>query len=110
MDGFCCSLPLWLIPALPAVGFVVLALVGAQLPRRWSAVIGVGSVGLSAAVTLCTAACFLSHSPDGAVRIERLWTWIDIGSFNIGFSLALDGLSLVMVYFVTVVGFLIHLY
>ena len=110
MDGFCCSLPLWLIPALPAAGFVVLALVGARLPKRWAAVIGAGSVGLSAAVTPCAASCYLRHPPDGGVRIERLWTWIDVGTFDIGFSLALDALSLVMIFVVTFVGFLIHLY
>jgi len=110
MDGFWCSLPLWLIPALPAAGFVVLALIGGQLPRRWSAVIGAGSVGLSAAVSLCAAACYLSHPPDGGVRIERLWTWIHVGNFDIGFSLALDALSLVMIFVVSFVGFLIHLY
>jgi NADH-quinone oxidoreductase subunit L len=105
-----CSLPLWLVPALPAAGFLILALAGARLGRRWSAVIGAGSVGLSAAATLGVAICFLGRPPDGGVRIERLWTWIEVGSFDIGFSLALDALSLVMIFVVTFVGFLIHLY
>jgi NADH-quinone oxidoreductase subunit L len=104
------SLPLWLIPALPAAGFVVLALVGAQLPKRWSAVIGAGSVGLSAMVTLFVAAGYLRQPPEGGIIEERLWTWIHVGSFEIGFSLALDALSLVMIFVVTFVGFLIHLY
>jgi NADH-quinone oxidoreductase subunit L len=110
MDGFCCSLPLWLIPGLPAAGFVVLAVVGARLPRKLVAVIGPGTVGLSAAVTLCAGSCFFRHPPDAGVRLERLWTWIDVGSFDIGFNLALDALSLVMIFVVTFVGFLIHLY
>ena len=110
MDDLLCSLPIWLVPALPAVGFVVLAVVGGQLPRRWAAVIGTGSVGLSAATTLGVAACFLRHPPADGVRIETVWTWIDVGSFEIGFSLALDALSLVMIFVVSFVGFLIHLY
>ncbi len=105
-----CSLPLWLVPALPAAGFLTLALAGARLGRRWSAVVGVGSVGLSAAVTFGVACCFLRHPPAGGARIEHLWTWIEVGSFDIGFSLALDALSLVMIFVVTFVGFLIHLY
>jgi NADH-quinone oxidoreductase subunit L len=110
MGELCCSLPIWLIPALPAAGFVVLAIFGAQLPKRWSAVVGAGSVGLSAAVTLCAAACYLRHPPDAGVRLEELWTWIHVGDFDIGFNLALDALSLVMIFVVTFVGFLIHLY
>jgi NADH-quinone oxidoreductase subunit L len=104
------SLPLWLIPGLPAAGFVALAVLGGRLPRRWSAVIGVGSVGLSAAATLCVASSFVSRPPGSGTRLEQLWTWIDVGSFEIGFNLALDALSLVMIFVVTFVGFLIHLY
>jgi len=110
MDAFFCSLPLWLVPALPAAGFVVLAVLGGRLPRRLVAVIGPGTVGLSAAVTLCAGWCFLHHPPEAGVRLERLWTWIHVGSFDIGFNLALDALSLVMIFVVTFVGFLIHLY
>ena len=39
---------LWLIPALPVAGFVVLALAGSRLPRSGVTAVGVGSVGLSA--------------------------------------------------------------
>jgi NADH-quinone oxidoreductase subunit L len=103
-------LPLWLIPALPAAGFLVLALFGAGLPRRWSALVGAGSVGLAAIATLCTGYRFLRLPPDGGIIKDTLWTWIHVGSFDIGFSLVLDGLSLVMIFVVTFVGFLIHLY
>ncbi|MCU0304996.1 MAG: NADH-quinone oxidoreductase subunit L [Thermoanaerobaculales bacterium] len=104
------SLPLWLVPTLPAAGFLVLALAGGRLPRRRAGTVGVGSVGLSAAVTLGIAAGFLDRPPEGGLRVETLWTWIDIGAFEIGFNLALDALSLVMIFVVTFVGFLIHLY
>jgi len=110
MIDLCRSLPIWLIPALPAAGFVVLAVIGAQLPRRWVAVIGAGSVGGAAAATLCTAFGFLHRTPEMGVIEERLWTWIDVGTLEVGFSLSLDGLSLVMIFVVTFVGFLIHLY
>ena len=96
-------LPIWLIPALPAAGFVVLALFGGQLSRRLVAIVGAGSVGLSAATTLVVASSFLRHPPSTGVWIEKLWTWIDIGPFEIGFNLALDGLSLVMIFVVTFV-------
>jgi len=110
MNDALSRLPLWLIPALPAAGFLVLALFGARLPRKWSALVGAGSVGLAAATTLCTAYRFLRIPPDGGIIEDKLWTWIHVGSFEIGFSLVLDGLSLVMIFVVTFVGFLIHLY
>jgi NADH-quinone oxidoreductase subunit L len=110
MGDLCCSLPLWPIPALPAVGFVVLAVFGTRMSKQLAAAIGAGSVGLSVVAALCAAACHLGHPPEGGVRIEKLWTWIHVGDFEIGFSLALDGLSLVMIFVVTFVGFLIHLY
>jgi NADH-quinone oxidoreductase subunit L len=110
MDELLCSLPVWLIPALPAAGFVALALFGGRLGRRSTAVIGAGSVGLSAIATLAVAACFLRHPPPDGTRFEHLWTWIRVGDFEVGFNLALDALSLVMIFVVTFVGFLIHLY
>ena len=41
---------LWLVPALPVAGFLVLALTAGRLPHRWAGLVGVGSVGLSAVV------------------------------------------------------------
>ncbi len=38
---------LWLIPALPFAGFLILALFGARLARTVTALIGVGSVGVT---------------------------------------------------------------
>jgi len=110
MHDLFCMLPIWLIPALPTAGFLVLALFGAKLPRKLTAVIGAGSVGLAAGATFCTALCYLRHPPDAGSIKEMLWTWIDVGALEVGFSLSLDALSLVMIFVVTFVGFLIHLY
>jgi NADH-quinone oxidoreductase subunit L len=110
MHDLLCRLPIWLIPALPTVGFLVLALVGARFPRRLTAVIGAGSVGLAAGATIVEASCFLRHPPVSGSIKEILWTWIDVGALEIRFSLSLDALSLVMIFVVTFVGFLIHLY
>ena len=97
----------WLLPALPFAGFLVLATVGGRLPRRAVAWIGAGSVGLSFLVALLLFAGF-SSSPGS--YLQRLWTWVDAGSFRPQISLRLDPLSLVMVLIVTGVGFLIHVY
>jgi len=42
---------LWLIPAFPLVGFILLTLWGKHLSRFWTAITGAGSVSLSAILT-----------------------------------------------------------
>src|SRR6185437_16151987 len=100
---------LWLIPALPLAGFLLLALGGRGASERTIAMIGVGSVGLSALVTVVVAVDFIA-APAGAVFHSSLGTWIDVAGFTPAFGLYLDALALVMVLVVTIVGFLIHLY
>ncbi len=101
---------LWLVPALPLAGFVVLLLAGHALPRRGIALIGAGSVGAAFAVALGVSVSFLSGNPGPEGFVQQLWRWIDVGGFTPGVTLRLDALSLVMMLVVTGVGFLIHLY
>ncbi len=100
---------LWLVPALPFAGFVLLALIGPRLSRTGVAVVGVGSVGLSAAITLLIGAAFVG-APPGQTYTQVLWTWMRVGNFAPQIAFHLDALALVMVLVVTFVGFLIHLY
>jgi NADH-quinone oxidoreductase subunit L len=99
---------LWLIPALPLVGFLILAL--SPLPKPGVAAIGVGSVGLSALLAAGVAFAFLTSPPPGHVFRETLWTWMGVAGFTPKIELYLDALSLVMMLVITGVGFLIHLY
>jgi NADH-quinone oxidoreductase subunit L len=99
---------LWLIPALPLVGF--LALVCLKPAKSLTALVGVGSVGLSAAAAFFVGARFLSSPPPGHTYRQTLWTWIRLDGLDAGFSLYLDPLALVMVLVITGVGLLIHLY
>jgi NADH-quinone oxidoreductase subunit L len=101
---------LWLIPALPFAGFVALVLTGSRIHRAATAVIGVGSVGISAALALWIGGNFMWHPPEGHVFSQTLWTWIDLGPFKTQIGFRLDALSTVMVIVITCVGFLIHLY
>ena len=101
---------LWLIPASPFAGFVILVLAGKRLAENRIAVVGVGSVGVSMIIALLTGVGFLTSPPPAYSYSQSLWTWIHVGSFRPGISFYLDALSLVMVLVVTMVGFLIHLY
>ena len=101
---------LGVIVAIPLVSALLLAVWGSCCSRKAVTIMGVGSIGLSALITMLIAAEFIVSPPAGHAYHEAFWTWISIAGFqpNIGFYL--DALSLVMIAVVTFVGFFIHLY
>jgi NADH-quinone oxidoreductase subunit L len=101
---------LWLIPALPAAGFVVLTLVGGRLSRRAVSIVGAGSVGLAFVVAALVTVDFLVGPPGGDAYRQVLWTWFHVAGLRPQFALYLDAMSLLFVLVITFVGFLIHLY
>ena len=101
---------LFLIPAIPLAGFIVLALLGRRLSKKVIAYVGVGSVGMSALLAVIMAIEFLGDPPQGHAFTQTLWTWMQFNGYAQTISFSLDALSLVMILVVTVVGFFIHLY
>ncbi|MEJ2722154.1 MAG: proton-conducting transporter membrane subunit, partial [bacterium] len=101
---------IWIIPALPFAGFLVLALAGPFIPRPARTAVGAGSVGLSALLTIAVAVAFHYSPPPGHAVVTPLWSWFEAGGLQFDIALRLDPLSIVMMLVVTVVGFLIHLY
>ena len=99
---------LWLVPALPLGGFLVLFATEGRLPDKLVAAIGAGTVGAAALVALFVGNAFLA-SGQAAFELP-LWTWMAVGAFQPEIVLYLDALSLVMVGVITGVGFLIHVY
>ena len=99
---------LWLVPALPLVGSLILLLTEGRLPKLVVAVVGTASVGLAALVALFVG-LEVTGSGDWSYQ-EVLWTWMAVGNFDPSITLYLDGLALVMTGVITGVGFLIHLY
>lgn len=94
----------------PLLGFILLAGLRDQISEKLAAVIGVGSMALSALTALIVTVDFIGNTPVGGVFNQHLWTWFQVGSFAPAFGLQLDGLSLVMMGMVTGVGFLIHVF
>ena len=101
---------LWLIPALPAAGFLLLVLLNRRLSRTAAAWIGAGSVGLSAIVALLVCGSFIVSPPAGDAYHQVLWTWMDVAGFAPTIGFYLDAVSVLWVLVITFVGFLIHLY
>jgi NADH-quinone oxidoreductase subunit L len=102
------TVALWVIPALPLVGFLLCLLFGRRLGKSFVSAVGVGSVGLTTVAAWMRLIPFFTGSGDAAV--ERVAPWISAGNFAVDVSFRLDALSALMVSFVTFVGFLIHVY
>lgn len=101
---------LFLTCLFPLIGFLLLAFSRGRWSEQFSALIGVGSIGLSALTSAWIIWQFNVAPPENAVYIQHLWQWLAVDGFTPSFTLYLDGLSLTMLGVVTGVGFLIHLF
>ncbi|MCI0749441.1 MAG: NADH-quinone oxidoreductase subunit L, partial [Nevskiales bacterium] len=101
---------LFLVFVFPLAGFVILAFARGRLKETPAAIIGVGSVGLSALLTVLLGVEFLRQPPPDHAYTQVLWTWMHVGNFAPQFALRLDALSLTMLGVITGVGFFIHLF
>ncbi|MDR3522298.1 MAG: NADH-quinone oxidoreductase subunit L [Acidocella sp.] len=101
---------LWLIPALPLLGSVILGMFGPSMGPRLSGAVGTLSVGLAAVLAMAIALQWLGHPPAHSMYQQTLWSWINLPGFSINVGLYLDPVSLLMVLVITIVGCLIHLF
>jgi NADH-quinone oxidoreductase subunit L len=101
---------LGLVPTIPLISALVLAIFAPRFSRKTTALLGVGAIALSALISLGIAADFITSPPPGSRYTQTLWQWIAIDDFRVPIGLVLDPLSLTMILIVTCVGFLIHLY
>ncbi len=100
----------WLIPALPLAGFLLLLVGGRRLgePRAgWVATLAsAASFGVTVAVFLA----LLGEDQHHRQHVVTLFEWLPVGGFSVDVSFLADPLSITMALFVTGVGSLIHLY
>ena len=100
----------WLIPAFPLAGFLILVVFGRRLgdPRAgWLATAMMGGAFASAVVVF---AGLVGRDEHDRVVTKTLFTWFRSGGLRIDAGLLADPLSVTMALFVTGVGALIHLY
>jgi NADH-quinone oxidoreductase subunit L len=101
---------LFLTFVFPLIGFLLLSFSRGRISENLAALIGVGSIGLSAVVTAWVIWQFNVAPPEGGHYTQVLWRWMDVDGFQPNFALYLDGLSVTMLGVVVGVGFLIHLF
>jgi NADH-quinone oxidoreductase subunit L len=101
---------LWLVPALPLLGFLLLVVGSGRWPHRAVSILGVGSVSLSTLTAILVSVAHLWSAPHGGVYSQTLWQWIRVGDFAPTITFTLDALSLTMIIVITIVSLLIHIY
>ena len=99
----------WLIPALPLAGAVILLVAGSRL-RRIAGGLASLLVGASFVVGILVFQDMLSLPEEGRYAAVHVFDWISVGSFQAPVEFRVDPLSMVMVLMVTGVSFLIHVY
>ncbi len=97
-----------IIVLMPFAGFLILAIFGRFMKRSLAGLAGAGSIGISAVLTIILGIWFLRGN-NGPFTVH-LWQWIDVADLRPDFAFQLDSLSLVFIFVITFVGFLIHIY
>jgi NADH-quinone oxidoreductase subunit L len=100
----------WLIPALPLTGFLVLLAAGRRLGDPKAGWLATAMVAASFLVTLLVFFDLLGHEGEERHHTQTLFTWMAAGGFSVEAGFLVDQLSITMALFVTGVSGLIHLY
>ena len=101
---------LWLIPALPLVGFVLILLFGRRLGEPGAGYLAAAAVFGSFIVTVGVFFDLLSMDEHHRSHVVTLFEWVPVSSLQVDMALLADPLSITMALFVTGIGFLIHLF
>ncbi|MDP7577875.1 MAG: hypothetical protein QGH99_13045, partial [Pseudomonadales bacterium] len=83
----------FLIPLAPLLGFVTLFCTLGNLPKKLVAIVGVGSISLSAFIVMLVGMEFLFQQ-DPTPYVVSIYSWMNVGGFISGVSFYIDGLSL----------------
>jgi NADH-quinone oxidoreductase subunit L len=100
----------WLIPLIPALSTLILALFGQKLPKKYVSFQACFAIFASFAISVISFIGLLQTSHEHLPIVKNLFSWIHAGNFQADLALQLDPLSCIMALVVTGVGFLIHVY
>jgi NADH-quinone oxidoreductase subunit L len=119
----------WIIPLIPAASFALILLFGKRLPRK-GAELAVGAVGASFVLACITLVQWIQRVDDqethaslagfghsllptqegGVPAVETGFTWWQNANVKFGVGIHIDGLAVMMLFMVTLVSFLVHVY
>jgi NADH-quinone oxidoreductase subunit L len=100
----------WLIPALPLAGFLLIFLFGRILGEPRAGILATAMTASSFLVVVGVYFDLLSRTAEERHHVVTLFSWLPVGSLHVDMALLADPLSITMALFVTGIGSLIHLY
>ena len=101
---------MWLIPALPLAGFVIILVFGRLLGEPKAGIVATAMTGAAFVVTAGVFFDLLSKSAEERHHVVTAFSWVPVGSLQVDLAFLADPLSITMALFVTGIGSLIHLY
>ena len=100
----------WLIPAFPLAGVLILMAMGRRLGEPRAGWLATAMMGGSFIATLLVFIGLVGHEGDEREIVVTLFEWVPAGKLAVDIGFLADPLSITMALFVTGVGALIHLY
>ncbi len=94
---------------LPLAAFVVQVFFGSRLPRKgdW---VSTGAVMAAFALSLPIVFDAFSNYQPNYIIAAQTWDWINFGIVNVKFGFLIDNLTAIMLFVVTLISSLVHLY
>ncbi|MBF6193766.1 NADH-quinone oxidoreductase subunit L [Nocardia implantans] len=100
---------LWLLPALPLAGAIVLLLTGRHADK-WGHLLGTALALASFVVAALAFTDMLGRDTADRAVHQDLFSWVPVAGLQVDFALRLDQLSMCFALLITGVGSLIHVY
>jgi NADH-quinone oxidoreductase subunit L len=96
-----------LIPLMPLLGFLIPVCSLGRLPKWLAGLVGTGSIAASLLLVTLVA---LEYNSTTTPLLIPVYTWLQVAGLTAEVSFLIDGLSLTMLFVITGVGLLIHIY
>jgi NADH-quinone oxidoreductase subunit L len=103
----------WVIPAIPTASFFIILFFGKKMPRKGSEVGIVALLVTWIFSTICALQWIRLPVDDEShlrTAVDRGFTWWRNGNVKIGAGIHIDGLTVMMLFVVTFISLLVHIY
>ena len=101
---------IWLIPAFPLAGFLIILLFGRKLGDPKAGCLAAAAVLGSFVVAVGAYVDLVSRDAEERHHVVTLFSWVPVGALQVDMAFLADPLSITMCLFVTGIGSLIHLF
>ncbi|MGZ6965214.1 MAG: proton-conducting transporter transmembrane domain-containing protein, partial [Acidimicrobiia bacterium] len=100
----------WIVPALPLLGAVILLVLGKRIGEPKAGWIATGLLALAFVWSVVMLGAMLDLPDNARTNTVNLFTWFPAGALRVNIGFLTDPLSVTWILLVTGVGSLIHLY